>query len=109
VPFWSVPLSVSYGDSKRLCRCSVRQIENYRQKISEPLLDRIDIHIDVPLVDFRELTSDAIIGESFSVSRERAAAAREFQVSRFKAAKLTRLKQSDVPVLRMLLGNSSGR
>ena len=49
-----------YGDSKRQCRCSVRQIENYRQRISGPLLDWIDIHVEVPLVDFRELTSDAI-------------------------------------------------
>jgi magnesium chelatase family protein len=43
-----------YGDAKRQCRCSVRQIENYRQKISGPLLDRIDIHVEVPLVDFRQ-------------------------------------------------------
>jgi magnesium chelatase family protein len=50
--------------SKRRCRCSVRQIENYRQKISGPLLDRIDIHVEVPQVDFREITSDVITGES---------------------------------------------
>ena len=78
-----------YGDSKRQCRCSVRQIENYRQKISGPLLDRIDIHVEVPLVDFRELTSDAITGESSAVIRERVAAARGIQVQRFKSAKLT--------------------
>jgi magnesium chelatase family protein len=66
-----------YGDSKRQCRCSVRQIENYRQKISGPLLDRIDIHVEVPLVDFRELTSDAITGESSAIIRERVAAARD--------------------------------
>ncbi len=78
-----------YGDSKRQCRCSVRQIENYRQKISGPLLDRIDIHVEVPLVDFRELTSDAITGESSAVIRERVAAARDIQVNRFKSAKLT--------------------
>ena len=46
-----------YGDMKRQCRCSPRQIENYRQRISGPLLDRIDIHCEVPLVDFRELSS----------------------------------------------------
>jgi magnesium chelatase family protein len=78
-----------YGDSKRQCRCSVRQIENYRQRISGPLLDRIDIHVEVPLVDFKELTSDAITGESSSVIRERVANAREIQVQRFKSAKLT--------------------
>lgn len=78
-----------YGDSKRQCRCSLRQIENYRQKISEPLLDRIDIHVDVPLVDFRELTSDTLTGESSAVIRERVSQARVIHVERFKAAKLT--------------------
>lgn len=78
-----------YSDPKRQCRCSVRQIENYRQKISGPLLDRIDIHVNVPLVDFRELTSDAVTGESSTVILERVAAAREIQVSRFKSVKLT--------------------
>jgi magnesium chelatase family protein len=78
-----------YSDPKRQCRCSVRQIENYRQRISGPLLDRIDIHVEVPIVDFRELTSDAITGESSVVIRERVAHARDIQVKRFKAAKLT--------------------
>jgi magnesium chelatase family protein len=78
-----------YGDSKRQCRCSVRQIENYRQKISGPLLDRIDIHVEVPLVDFRELTSDTLTGESSAVIRECVAAARSIQVERFKKEKLT--------------------
>ena len=67
----------------------MRQIENYRQKISGPLLDRIDIHVEVPLVDFKELTSDAVTGESSAVIRERVAAARDIQVNRFKKAKLT--------------------
>jgi magnesium chelatase family protein len=78
-----------YGCSNRQCRCSVRQIENYRQKISGPLLDRIDIHVEVPLVNFRELTSDVITGESSAVIRERVAAARNIQVARLKTAKLS--------------------
>ncbi|MBG7607839.1 MAG: ATP-binding protein [Verrucomicrobia bacterium] len=76
-----------YGDVKRQCRCSVRQIENYRQKISGPLLDRIDIHVEVPLVDFKELTSDAITGQSSAVIRERVAAARGIQVERLQISK----------------------
>jgi magnesium chelatase family protein len=78
-----------YGDSKRQCRCSVRQIENYRQKISGPLLDRIDLHVEVPLVDFRELTNDTITDESSAVIRERVAHAREIQVARHKSSKIT--------------------
>ncbi len=78
-----------YGDVKRQCRCSVRQIENYRQKISGPLLDRIDIHVEVPLVDFKELSSDTLTGESSATIRERVANAREIQVGRFKTAGIT--------------------
>ncbi len=73
-----------YGDSKRECRCSVRQIENYRQKISGPLLDRIDLHIEVPLVDFKEFSSTANTGSSSSDIRGRVAAARAIQTRRFR-------------------------
>jgi magnesium chelatase family protein len=78
-----------YGDVKRQCRCSVRQIENYRQKISGPLLDRIDIHVEVPLVDFKELTSEKLTGDSSSEIRARVSAARAIQVARYKSAKIT--------------------
>lgn len=73
-----------YGDAKRECRCSTRQIENYRQKISGPLLDRIDLHVEVPLVDFRELTSNTHAGEKSETIRERVKAARQIQTERFK-------------------------
>jgi magnesium chelatase family protein len=73
-----------YGDAKRQCRCSPRQIENYRQKISGPLLDRIDIHCEVPLVDFRELSSNTNIGESSETIRKRVIAARGIQLERFR-------------------------
>ncbi len=67
----------------------MRQIENYRQRISGPLLDRIDIHVEVPLVDFKELTSEKLAGESSSEIRARVSAARAIQVARYKSAKLT--------------------
>jgi magnesium chelatase family protein len=73
-----------YGDSKRECRCSPRQIETYRQRISGPLLDRIDIHCEVPIVDFRELSSTTNTGESSKTIRKRVSAAREIQLERFK-------------------------
>jgi magnesium chelatase family protein len=73
-----------YGDMKRECRCSNRQIENYRQKISGPLLDRIDLHVEVPLVDFRELSSNTNTGESSEVIRRRVIAARRIQHDRFR-------------------------
>lgn len=67
----------------------MKQIEKYRQRISRPLLDRIDIHVEVPLVDFKDLTSDSLTGESSATIRERVANARAIQVGRFKKAKLT--------------------
>lgn len=73
-----------YGDLKRQCRCTSRQIENYRQRISGPLLDRIDLHVEVPLVDFRELSSDSNGGESSAAIRSRVSAAREIQTGRFR-------------------------
>lgn len=68
-----------------MCRCSVRQIEKYRQRISGLLLDRIDIS----LVIFRDLATDNITGESSAVIKERAVAAPSIQVARLKTAKLS--------------------
>jgi len=73
-----------YGDIKRQCRCAPRQIETYRQRISGPLLDRIDIHCEVPLVDFRELSATAASGEKSETIRERVVLARGIQTERFR-------------------------
>ncbi len=71
-----------HGDPKRACRCSTRQIERYRQRISGPLLDRIDLHVEVPLVDYREL-SRAASGEDSAAIRTRVLASRQRQAERF--------------------------
>ena len=47
-----------FGDLKRECRCSPVQVQRYRQRISGPLLDRIDLHIEVPAVEYRDISSD---------------------------------------------------
>ncbi len=73
-----------YGDMKRECRCSSRQIENYRQRISGPLLDRIDLHVEVPLVDFRELSGNSPTGEKSETIRARVVEARRIQHERFR-------------------------
>jgi magnesium chelatase family protein len=71
-----------FGDPKRECRCSPAQVERYRQRISGPLLDRIDIHVDAPAVAYAELSSDTP-AEGSSAIRERVEAAREVQLKRF--------------------------
>jgi magnesium chelatase family protein len=70
------------GDPKRSCSCTPMQIERYLSRISGPLLDRIDIHIEVPPVPFREL-SDRSGGTTSASMRERVVVARERQQARF--------------------------
>ena len=70
------------GDSMRQCSCSGSTIERYQRKISGPLLDRIDIHIQVPRVDIDKL-SDRRASERSADIRGRVAVARERQTSRF--------------------------
>jgi magnesium chelatase family protein len=71
-----------YGDPKRACTCTPNQINAYRARISGPLLDRIDLQIQVPAVPFRDL-SGAIDGEGSKDLRARVMAARERQARRF--------------------------
>lgn len=75
-----------YGDLKRACRCSQVMVQKYRQRISGPLLDRIDLHVEVPLVDYQALKSTAP-GESSATIRQRVEQARSIQVERFKGSK----------------------
>lgn len=65
-----------YGGIRRECRYFPRQIENHRQRISGPLPGRIDLHVEVPPVDSKELSSQDPGGEKSSVIRERGVAAR---------------------------------
>lgn len=71
-----------YGDSKRECRCGPPLVQRYRQRISGPLLDRIDLHVEVPLVDYKALTSHDG-GEASELVRKRVETAREIQTERF--------------------------
>jgi len=63
-------------------RCSPREIQNYLNRISGPLLDRIDIHVEVPAVKFREITAERT-GETSAQIRERVVTARRCQQERF--------------------------
>jgi magnesium chelatase family protein len=74
------------NDPRRDCHCTVPQIEKYMAKISGPLLDRIDIHIEVPAVPFKELSAERS-GTSSSQMREQVMAARELQCRRFTGSR----------------------
>ncbi len=78
------PCPCGFFGSGRECKCSPIQIQRYVGRISGPLLDRIDIHIDVPAVKFNELRGRGGDGaESSSMIRERVIHAREIQLERF--------------------------
>lgn len=77
------PCPCGYFGSSRECKCSPIQIQRYVGKISGPLMDRIDIHIDVPAVKFNELRGrDVPAGDSSDTVRERVIKAREIQLAR---------------------------
>ena len=70
------------GDASGRCQCSADAVQRYRMRVSGPLLDRIDLHVDVPRVAPAELRPDAPAGESSAVVRARVEAARALQLER---------------------------
>ncbi|HKI79406.1 MAG TPA: YifB family Mg chelatase-like AAA ATPase [Ignavibacteriaceae bacterium] len=75
-----------FTDPNKECTCAPQQIQKYMSRISGPLLDRIDIHIEVPAVKYKELSADTK-SEKSSFIRERVINARKIQIERFKEVK----------------------
>jgi len=71
-----------HGDAQKPCSCAPAVVTKYQKRISGPLLDRIDIHIEVPRVDYEKLSSDRI-GETSEAIRARVQTARDIQNRRF--------------------------
>ncbi len=77
-----------YGDPVRACTCSSSAVTNYQKRISGPLLDRIDIHIEVPRVPYEKLSYNRK-GEPSAVVRQRVTVARQRQRERFDGLEIT--------------------
>jgi magnesium chelatase family protein len=75
-----------YGDLVKACTCAPSTVTKYQKRISGPLLDRIDIHVEVPRVEYQKL-SDSRLGEPSEVIRGRVEAARRRQRERFSASR----------------------
>ena len=75
-----------FTDTEKECTCAPQQIQRYMSKISGPLLDRIDIHIEVPAVKYKELSSESRSEKSIGI-RERVMKARRIQLERFKGVR----------------------
>ena len=71
-----------WGDTQKACTCAPAVVTKYQKRISGPLLDRIDIHFEVPRVDYEKLSGDRL-GESSESIRQRVRAARDIQNKRF--------------------------
>lgn len=86
-----------FGYSQKTCTCSVNQVLKYRSRISGPIIDRIDIHIDVPALDYEDLVErGASSEESSEAIRDRVMRAREIQLKRLKGT--TMFCNSDLSV-----------
>ncbi len=72
-----------FGDTLHQCTCNEIQVKRYRDKISGPLLDRIDIHLEVPAVDFNEMTRGTT-GETSATIKSRVMQARDIQTKRYE-------------------------
>ncbi len=78
-----------YGDNRHECNCTTPQINRYRARVSGPLLDRIDIHIEVPGLSVGEITGEKQNqGESSAVMRKRVVAAHQRQLERYQQQKI---------------------
>ena len=74
----------NYGSTKRECKCTESMIRKYLSKISGPLLDRIDLHIDVDDVNYSSLKSNSDLEEKSASIKERVNKARKIQLERYK-------------------------
>ena len=77
-----------FGDTQKACTCAPAVVAKYQKRISGPLLDRIDIHIEEPRVDYEKLSGDRM-GESSESIRQRVQAARDIQRQRFTNHSIT--------------------
>jgi len=80
-----------YGDKTKECKCNLSQILRYQKRVSGPMLDRIDIHLDVPSVKTEKLVSNEknLKAETSKEIRKRVQKARDMQLKRFKKKKIT--------------------
>jgi len=84
------PCGYSYHP-KKACVCTRRETEKYRKKVSGPISDRIDLHVEVPVVDIKKLSEDKQLKSSLESSaemRKRVVSAREIQSERFETEKI---------------------
>jgi magnesium chelatase family protein len=88
-----------YNDPEKECTCSPYQISKYQRKISGPILDRIDLYVEVPSVKYEKLTEEKIEGSSQEI-REKVERARQIQLKRFKEEGITTNNEMTIPMIK---------
>ncbi len=87
-----------YGDPHKACTCSPQMVTRYQKRISGPLLDRIDIHVEVPRVEVDKLSDDRL-GEPSAVIQQRVEIARQRQQRRFESFKTSDEEDGTSPLI----------
>lgn len=87
-----------FGDHQKACTCSPQMVTRYQRRISGPLLDRIDIHIEVPRLEVDKLSDDRL-GEPSAVIQQRVEAARQRQQQRFESLKAADTEHEPHPMV----------
>jgi magnesium chelatase family protein len=96
------PCPCGFRDSpNQTCSCTVVQLMNYQRKVSGPLLDRIDMFIEVSKIEYDNLASGSDAGETSDQIRERVERARQIQLSRFQGTKLVTNSEMSVKEIRI--------
>jgi magnesium chelatase family protein len=84
-----------YGDSQKPCTCAPAVVTKYQKRISGPMLDRIDIHIEVPRVDYEKLSGNKL-GETSATIRQRVQMARDIQTKRYSSIRNANIESSNI-------------
>jgi magnesium chelatase family protein len=92
-----LPLRILYDDTQISCTCASAVVTKYQKRISGPLLDRIDVYIEVPRVDYEKLSGDRM-GETSESIRKRVQAARNIQQQRFAGSQSDIICNADMRV-----------
>ena len=88
-----------FSDPEKNCTCSPSQVSMYRRKLSGPLMDRVDLFIEVPAVKYEKLTADSPENQSKQI-RERIEKAREIQKERFKGNRILTNSEMNIPEIK---------
>ncbi|MFZ5559558.1 MAG: YifB family Mg chelatase-like AAA ATPase [Patescibacteria group bacterium] len=88
-----------YNDPEKECTCTQNQINKYQRKISGPIMDRIDLYVEVPHVKYEKLTDERIDGSSQEI-RKRVEKARQIQIQRFKNDGIFTNSEMTIPLIK---------